>query len=230
MADALNDAELLSLIKDYSQQLKSNPSSRVFIELAGCYQRLELLDSAISTLRQGLTYSSQNLALQLKLAELLGVNSEYDEAVALYDRIIEQHPSNVEPLLGLVKLDIVQANRQRALLHLDKARQLDPTHPQLAVLAEQLSNISNGAETSDNIPLMTATVAELYLKQGLKEKAINVYTALVQQQPDNEVLRSRLNELVEQHDNLPDDENDRRQVLDSLQRWLDAIELRRKHV
>jgi hypothetical protein len=43
--------------------------------------------------------------------------------------------------------------------------------------------------------LTSATLAELYFKQGFPEKAIEVYRQLVQREPDNDRLRRRLAEL-----------------------------------
>jgi pentatricopeptide repeat protein len=42
---------------------------------------------------------------------------------------------------------------------------------------------------------MSATLAELYFKQGFPEKALEVYRQLVEREPDNDRLRRRLAEL-----------------------------------
>ncbi|OQY19824.1 MAG: hypothetical protein B6I36_03160, partial [Desulfobacteraceae bacterium 4572_35.1] len=75
---------------------------------------------------------------------------------------------------------------------------------------------------------VTSTAAELYLKQGLREKAVDVYKTLVQQQPDNEALSGRLNELLEQ--SVDNSDIKQKQLLNSLEKWLSSIKLRRKHV
>jgi tetratricopeptide (TPR) repeat protein len=48
------------------------------------------------------------------------------------------------------------------------------------------------ASTSGNDPMITETVAELYLRQGLKDQALDVYRRLVAQRPGDSVLRARL--------------------------------------
>jgi hypothetical protein len=42
---------------------------------------------------------------------------------------------------------------------------------------------------------MSATLAELYFKQGFAEKAVEVYRQLIEREPENERLRRRLDEL-----------------------------------
>jgi len=42
---------------------------------------------------------------------------------------------------------------------------------------------------------MSATLAELYFKQGFAEKAVEVYRQLIEREPDNDRLRRRLAEL-----------------------------------
>jgi len=42
---------------------------------------------------------------------------------------------------------------------------------------------------------MSATLAELYFKQGFPEKAVEVYRQLLEREPDNDRLRRRLAEL-----------------------------------
>jgi len=45
--------------------------------------------------------------------------------------------------------------------------------------------------------LMSATLAELYFKQGFAEKAVEVYRQLIEREPENDRLRRRLAELQE---------------------------------
>ena len=42
---------------------------------------------------------------------------------------------------------------------------------------------------------MSATLAELYFKQGFAEKAVEVYRQLIEREPENDRLRRRLSEL-----------------------------------
>jgi tetratricopeptide (TPR) repeat protein len=50
---------------------------------------------------------------------------------------------------------------------------------------------------------MSATLAELYFKQGFAEKAIEVYRQLIEREPENDRLRRRLAELQHPRPEIP---------------------------
>jgi tetratricopeptide (TPR) repeat protein len=50
-------------------------------------------------------------------------------------------------------------------------------------------------ETPKEKPTATETLAEIYLKQGFTEEALNIYKELLSQDPENEVLKSKIAEL-----------------------------------
>jgi tetratricopeptide (TPR) repeat protein len=92
MDSPLNDSQLLSLIKDYTERLKHEPDADVFCQLAHSYVRLGLIDPAVTAVQQGLTHNPQHLNGQLLLAELLGENEQYDEAIEVYKESFEYEP------------------------------------------------------------------------------------------------------------------------------------------
>ena len=47
-------------------------------------------------------------------------------------------------------------------------------------------------------PIPTATLAEIYVKQGLFDKAIKIYQDIISQSPDNDAARDRMAQLQEQ--------------------------------
>jgi len=228
MDSHLNDSQLLSLIKDYTEQLKQDPSADVFCQLANSYAKLGLIDSAVAALQQGLIHHPRHVDGQLLLADLLATSEQYDEAIAGYERLLKQHPDCADALLGVARLNLVQANIDRARLYLEQARLLQPQHPVVQDLTTQVNNFVRSDESSTNLPLLTATVAELYYRQGLTEKAVEVYKVLVSQQPRNEILHTRLHELLEQSMVKPC--KDSGQVERQLQNWLNVIQRRRKNV
>ncbi len=93
-------------------------------------------------------------------------------------------------------------------------------------------------------PIQTATLAEIYLKQGFLEKARTVYVGILEDDPTNAEVKQKIQSIdemlvVEQGgETLSADPQDEEpavpvsggSVLDQLNRWLDAIEKRRAHV
>ncbi|HEU0107558.1 MAG TPA: tetratricopeptide repeat protein [Vicinamibacteria bacterium] len=64
---------------------------------------------------------------------------------------------------------------------------------------------------------MSATLAELYFKQGFPEKAVEVYRELIEREPENDRLRRRLAELQDTRGAPPSagtDQPSRRVVLE----------------
>ena len=55
-----------------------------------------------------------------------------------------------------------------------------------------------------NEPIATATLAEIYVKQGLLDKAIDVYQGLLTQNPNNDVARERITQLQQHTDSDQD--------------------------
>lgn len=228
MESSLNDSQLLSLIKEYTEQLKQDPNADVFCQLAKAYVSLGLIDVAVTALQKGLIYNPQHLFGQLFLAELLGKNEQYDEAVAGYEKVLQKRPDCVEALLGVARLNLQQTNRAKAKSYLEKARLLQPDNPEIPELTKQINESVTFADEGGNMPLVSATIAELYCKQGLREKAVEVYKILVRQQPENEVLQARLNELLDRAGTKA--RIDCAKIEEKLEGWLGAIQRRRKNV
>ncbi|MDY0189323.1 MAG: tetratricopeptide repeat protein [Desulfuromonas sp.] len=228
MNSPLNDSQLLALIKDYTAQLKQDATSEVFCQLADSYVKLGLVDSAVLTLQQGLIHHPRNVDGQLLLSALLANSEQYDEAVAGYERLLKQRPDSIDALLGLAQLNFLQANLDRAQFYLEQARLLRPEHAKVLELTKQINDSACAEDDTYQLPLVTATVAELYYRQGLTEKAVAVYKTLVHQQPQNQVFHARLKELQEQTV-VKLDENSG-QVERRLQSWLSVIQRRRKNV
>lgn len=228
MDETLSDAQLLSLIKDYTEQLKHEPKADVFCQLAHCYLRLGLIDSAVTALQQGLVQHPHHVQGQVLLAEQCAEKGQYDEAVAGYEKVLQQHPDCVDALVGIAQLNLAQSNRDKAQLYIEKVRLLQPQHPHLAALIKQLHAPGRGVDGSVSMSLVTATVAELYYKQGLTEKAVDVYKTLVSRQPQNEVFQVRLKELLGQAESKHC--TNREMIKGQLENWLGAIQRRRKNV
>ena len=65
-------------------------------------------------------------------------------------------------------------------------------------------------------PFSSSTLAELYLKQGLVDRAVEVYRQLVEQEPDNERARRRLGELEAAAAPVGQDRTARRHALERM--------------
>jgi hypothetical protein len=71
-------------------------------------------------------------------------------------------------------------------------------------------------------PFSSSTLAELYLKQGLVDRAVAVYRRVIAEEPDNDRARSRLAE-IERAASSADDRAARRRALERTIAGLEAL-------
>lgn len=221
------EVKLLGLIREYKEQLQVDPASGSFLPLAHCYDKLGLVEAALDVVKRGIEKDPDHVLGLLLLGDLLAGSEEYDEAIVIYERVLRLDEQNIDALIGLARLDLRQHNFDRAKERIDLLASNNPHHLAIVDLRSQLQ--SHRDDSSESILLPTATMAELYLNQGLKEKAISIYRSLVHHHPDEVKYRNRLAELLDQpiDDSIMSEDNE--QVV-GLEKWLIAIERRRKNV
>ena len=71
----------------------------------------------------------------------------------------------------------------------------EPEDEQQEYLVEEEPREEQGVPESNALPLASATLAELYRKQGLTEQALNVYRQLSTKDPDNLLFRRKIRDL-----------------------------------
>jgi len=103
---------------------------------------------------------------------------------------------------------------------------------------------NEGVASGEKVPIQTATLAEIYQRQGFLDKARKVYVGLLQEDPANEDIRRRLEELdhrlAQMSSASPETvagagavsppSNRQEAEIAVLQGWLRAIEQGRRHV
>jgi tetratricopeptide (TPR) repeat protein len=137
---------------------------------------------------------------------------------------------------------------------------LSPEDPVLANLHKSLqpaceansNSVCEGTgiskDSEDQSLFATATVADLYVRQGHLDKARNIYQELLQAHPDDETFRERIayvDKLLAEQPSLTDSDSassmrlgvappqspdSQRDVVAILQKWLEAIQSRREYV
>jgi tetratricopeptide (TPR) repeat protein len=103
-------------------------------------------------------------------------------------------------------------------------------------------------DSEDQSLFATATVADLYVRQGYLDKARNIYQELLQAHPDDETFRERIayvDKLLAEQPSLTDSDSassmrlgvehpqspdSQRDVVAILQKWLKTIQSRREYV
>jgi tetratricopeptide (TPR) repeat protein len=258
---------MLGKIAGYIEILDRDPHSTVFVPLAEAYRQMGLLDDALDAAQKGVTALPKFSPGYTILGRVRAQRNELNEAEAAFWSALEIDPESVPTLKGLARVCGMQGQRERARQLLLQAQQLEPGDTTVTKMLAALGPAPAGrsvaprpasapahsaaeADGDDDAlaPFATATIAEIYVKQGLLGKAAQVYRDLLKANPANANLEARYRELDRQlrgevapaadpeASGLPIDaradttagEEDR--TLAILMRWLDAIRERRDDV
>jgi len=269
MANLGQTASLLGKIAGYIEILSKDPHSTAFVSLAEAYRQMGLLDDALEIVEKGVAFLPKFSPGYTCLGRIQGQRGELKAAYAAFSRALEIDPDSVPTLKGLARVCGVLGQKERSRELLERASHIQPedaavakmlaalgpapSAPVAVVPAQELIPADNDADASEaedaRAPIATATIAEIYVKQGLLGKARQVYRGLLQANPGNAGLEERYRELDRQLKGegatavaVPEQATssvsasagsaggDDEQSLATLRRWLDAIRDRRDHV
>ena len=225
--------------------------SRAFVPLTEEYRRLGRFAEAEKACREGLqrhpNYHSARVLLGRTLLEL----DRLDEAAEEFRRVLETEPQN---LLAGKLLAGVYRSQGRWSDALETFRRLQLFYPDNAEVRTQVYQLERGPEgrgdpaasVPGEIPasgdaLATNTLAEIYLRQGLIDRAVAVYENMLRADPDNHAVRRRIGEIQGVGPGAPLEApparapesasvpaqasgDPRRRVIQGLQNWLIGIQ------
>ena len=211
--------DLGSRIDVLESELTEHQTPRAFAPLAEAYRLEGRPDEALRTARQGADLYPQHTGILVVLARALASAGERDEAVATYESVLELDPENLEAAAFLAPPPepVVTAERapeeertqpaegiESALTFDASAKQAaEPLETgtlseELAHLADLFVSTSRNGNARDPGGIATLTLAEIYSRQGLYDKAVEVCEQIQEREPDNETVASRLKEYREQ--------------------------------
>lgn len=217
MAQIKGGSSLVGRIGSYLQIVTKDPRSTAFVPLAEAYRQIGLLDDALEAASLGtrmLPHFSPGFAT---MGRILGQMGRIEEAMSAYARALSIDRQSQSALVGLARLHLVRGERDQARKILVQAADFHPQDEMIqsmltaldlprpwADLAQapelqETSSIDEGAVAEESAaPIPTATLAEIYVKQGLFAKAIKIYQDILKQSPENTTARARLDELKQQ--------------------------------
>jgi tetratricopeptide (TPR) repeat protein len=261
---------LVGKISSYLQIVSKDPHSTAFVPLAEAYRQIGLLDDALEAARMGtamLPHFSPGFAT---LGRIFGQMGRIDEAMSAYAQALSIDRQSQSALIGLARLHLVRGDRDHARRILLQAAEFHPQDEmvenmlvaldlprpwQKRPVATPIEDSAAGsvdaaklaAEPAAGEPIPTATLAEIYAKQGLRDQAARVYEEILRLEPDNSLAARRLGELrgVPMVATAPVaplspvaasplsssiQPRASRRPLEAFESWLQAIQIRRAHV
>jgi len=204
------DGSLLGKIAGYVEILSKDPRSTVFVPLAETYRQMGLLEEALEVATRGVNVLPSFSPGYTALGRVQSQLGNLSAAASAFERALLIDPENQMSLKGLAKVREQQGDRVQALKLVQRAVALKPddavAKKMLAALgaasaspavevrqapaAATAAVAPHGAE-----PISTATIAEIYIRQGYLNRALKVYRDLLQSDPQNEGVRRKLVEL-----------------------------------
>jgi tetratricopeptide (TPR) repeat protein len=247
-------AALIGRITTYLEIVNRDPHSTAFVPLAEVYREIGLLDYALEVARLGTRMLPHHSPGFETLGRILAQMGHIDEAMSAYGQALSIDAQDLPALLGLARLHLVRGERAEArrilveaasyhpedemvesmLAALDLPRPLGGLMPTPADAPAPLAEPAHAPAAADDALIPTATLAEIYLKQGLLDQAIRVYREILRLEPGNATALRRLRELCPPPAAATPDTlaspRQQRQPLEILEGWLQRLRTRRAHV
>lgn len=213
----------LEFLKDkYEQIILKEPSSPKFVFLAEILRRQGDLHRATEILIKGLRTNPDNITARSILGKIYYDRWMIEPAKNEMEKVIRVAPDNVDAAKMLIQIYRSEENFNKALETCYASLVFNPEDTELTKelkeLEKEVSNYGNNVTTSETgrmindspeidpgsreqpssnpvvEELYTEAMANLYIDQGLYEKAIIVLERLVAKEPENSSVRTKLDQ------------------------------------
>lgn len=257
MATHPAEVSLLGRIAAYTEILYRDPGSAAFLLLSDTYRQMGMTEEALEVARRGVAALPRFSPGYAMLGRLLAEAGDLHEAMEAFEKALELDDRNVPALKGLARVCFRREDREKSRILLQRAASLKPEDAAIRRMLSSLEKEGGGAAVppapaaSAGAPIATPTIAEIYLRQGLPERALQVYRDLLRVDPDNGEVRRKLEELEEKirmeegrlrAEETPEPEaesaspaepaaaSSQARQMEALARWLESARRRRRNV
>ncbi|MGE4578626.1 MAG: tetratricopeptide repeat protein [Desulfuromonadales bacterium] len=205
MSNSSPASTLLGKIATYTEILSRDPKSTVFVPLADAYRSMGMLDDALDIALQGTLSQPLYPAGFLALGRIQVEKGHLGDARQSFEKALAIESENMEAINELVRTCRLLGEENLALRWQQKAASLVTEDEDVKgeeanrAAIEPSPVVSSGA--AENAadrgvePITTATIAEIYIRQGFLQRALKVYRDLLRADPQNTVVKQKLTDL-----------------------------------
>jgi len=253
MGESMGTSSLLTKIGEYEEELSKNPSSQIFVQLAEAYRKMGLLEEASAAIEKGLEHHSDLPMAYVAQGRIRAQQGDNEGAVFAFEQVLQRDAQNIYGLKGLARVRLMQNAASMAIPLVKQLLQLRPDDPEVKKLKAsceaQVSTEKQDSEKGKGAPIKTATMVDIYIKQGLFDDALTLCREILADDPGNDTIKHKIETITALKEQAtgssPDGKvaNDSsvtettiekqpvgKSVVDILESWLSVIQKRRKHV
>ncbi len=184
----MNELDFSEIAK-LNEKYNKDPRSRIFVQLADCYRKNNMIDEALDVLNKGLEYHPQYPVAYLVQGKCYFDKRAYVQARDAFEKTIAFDPNNIVALRMLAKTCEIlkdekgQINAYKNIVGIDP---LDTNAKEKLTMLEALQRKE---------PLYTVAMAEEYEKQGDLDESLKIYENLLYTDPSDLMLKQKVAEL-----------------------------------
>lgn len=178
------DKEVFKQIDEYARKLQEEPNSLVFVPLAELYINNGLIDEALEVCNKGLNVHPELARAKVLLGKITMEKGMNEEAIKILQDVTAKDPAN---MLAHILLEQVYNRSGKEKEAADERKKIENF--------QQFGQNHHQMNPDKQEEVLTPTLAELYVKQGLYDDAMRVYRKIIEIDPLNEDARKRLEEL-----------------------------------
>lgn len=199
---ALSNDDLTSALGALEGALSRGESARALAPLAEAQRLRGEIDEAIRTAEKGLAAFPDHVGIRIVLARALNDAGRGGDADRAYREVLDRDPENLEAQaclsVGGRPADPIEDEPGAGPDARPTEQSVGGLHDELADLANLFSvrrPLDEASDESDPLSgIATLTLAEIYARQGLFERAVEVCETILEQRPDDGKARGKLEE------------------------------------
>ncbi len=167
-----------SLFLKYYSQWQSNPASIVFVPISEYFMKYGMLDEAVKICESGISHHPSLVTGHMMMAKIRIRRLEYTEALDSVKKILEVIPDHSEA--KSLEAEIISFGQGSVPVKVEDLRQDFPVDQSQQYVPRRVPSWE------------TVTMANIYSAQGHRDRAREIYEAILKRDPHNDAARRGL--------------------------------------